>query len=333
VVSTHWLQRRTRYWRRLDELVTRARASGFSALNANELRELGQLYRQVASDLATVREDPGSIRIETHLNLLLARAHNTIYSADRSSATGVAAFLREGFPRAVRAHARHILVAALLFGLAAAVGAALTAQDPDFTVKVVGPEMADTIRRHEMWTHSIVGVKPAASSAIMTNNMTVAFTTFALGITAGLGTVYMLLFNGLLIGVIGMACGLSGMSVALWSFVAPHGVIELPAIFIAGGAGLRLAEGLLFPGTWPRRDSLARAGREAVTLVLGCVPLLVIAGLIEAFVSPTDLPVALKFAMAAAIAVLFAGYLLPRRQPAGGPLRQSANGSTRGSAA
>ena len=314
MVSTHWLQRRTPYWRRLDDLITRVRTWGFGTLSADELRELGQLYRQVASDLATVREDPGSIRIETHLNLLLARAHNTIYSADRSGALGVVAFLRDGFPRAVRAHARHIVLATLLFCLAAAVGAALTRQDPDFTVKVVGPKMADTIRRHEMWTHSIVGVKPYASSAIMTNNMTVAFITFALGITAGLGTIYMLLFNGLLIGVIGMACGLSGMSVSLWSFVAPHGVIELPAIFIAGGAGLRLGEGLLFPGTWPRRDSLARAGREAVTLVLGCVPLLVIAGLIEAFVSPTDLPVALKFSMAGAIAVLFAVYLAPRRR-------------------
>ncbi len=316
MISTHWLQRRTPHWRRLDDIVERVKMHGFRALSADELRELGQLYRQVASDLATVREDPGSVRIETYLNLLLARAHNTIYSADRSSTSGVLDFLREGFPGAVRAHARHCLIAALLFWIAAAVGAALTAQDPDFTGKVLGPEMVETIRRHEMWTHRIVGIKPYASSAIMTNNMTVAFTTFALGITGGLGTIYMMLFNGLMIGVIGMACGVAGMSLSLWSFVAPHGVLELPAIFIAGGAGLRLAQGLLFPGTWPRRDSLAQAGREALALVLGCVPLLVIAGVIEAFVSPTDLPVALKFTVAAAIAVLFGVYLAPRRRRA-----------------
>jgi uncharacterized membrane protein SpoIIM required for sporulation len=160
-----------------------------------------------------------------------------------------------------------------------------------------------------MWTHSIVGIKPLASSAIMTNNMSVGFMTFALGITAGLGTIYMMAFNGLLIGVVGMACFLSGMSLQLWSFVAPHGVLELPAIFIAGGAGLGVAQGLLFPGVLPRRDSLARAGLEAVQLLLGTVPILIVAGLIEAFVSPTSLAVPLKFSMAACLFVLLNAYL------------------------
>jgi uncharacterized membrane protein SpoIIM required for sporulation len=124
-----------------------------------------------------------------------------------------------------------------------------------------------------------------------------------------LGTLYMMAFNGLLIGVIGMACWISGMSLDLWSFVAPHGVLELPAIFIAGGAGLRIAQGLLFPGVLARRDSLARAGYEAVQLLLGTIPILIIAGLIEAFVSPTGLPIPLKFSMAAALFVLLNAYL------------------------
>jgi uncharacterized membrane protein SpoIIM required for sporulation len=169
--------------------------------------------------------------------------------------------------------------------------------------------MVETIDRHEMWTHSIVGIKPLASSAIMTNNMSVSFTTFAFGITAGLGTIYMMAFNGLLIGVIGMACALSGMSLQLWSFVAPHGVLELPAIFIAGAAGFRIAQGLLFPGLLPRRESLARAGLEAVKLILGTIPILIIGGLIEAFVSPTGLPVPLKFSLAGALFALLGAYL------------------------
>ena len=169
--------------------------------------------------------------------------------------------------------------------------------------------MVETIDRHEMWTHSIVGIKPLASSAIMTNNMSVGFTTFALGITGGIGTIYMMAFNGLLMGVIGMACWFSGMSLQLWSFVAPHGVLELPAIFIAGGAGLRIAQGLLFPGILPRRESLSRSGLEAVKLLLGTIPILIIAGLIEAFVSPTAMAMSLKFSMAAALFVLLAVYL------------------------
>ena len=96
-------------------------------------------------------------------------------------------------------------------------GAAMTYENPDFKVKLLGPKMVETIDRHEMWTHSIVGIKPVASSAIMTNNISVGFTTFALGITGGLGTIYMMAFNGLLMGVIGMACWLSGMSLQLSS--------------------------------------------------------------------------------------------------------------------
>jgi uncharacterized membrane protein SpoIIM required for sporulation len=99
------------------------------------------------------------------------------------------------------------------------------------------------------------------------------------------------------------------MSSQLWSFVAPHGVLELPAIFIAGGAGLLLARGLLFPGTLPRRDSVVEAGGRAVRLVLGVIPLLVIAGFIEGYLSPSNFPVPLKFALGAALGAALVLYL------------------------
>jgi uncharacterized membrane protein SpoIIM required for sporulation len=168
----------------------------------------------------------------------------------------------------------------------------------------------DSIERHEMWTHSIVTVKPMASSAILTNNISVALSTFALGITAGIGTVWMMLLNGLMMGVVGVACWHEGMSLALWSFVAAHGVLELPAIFIAGGAGLGVAKGLLFPGSLPRRESLVRAGGRSVRLLLGTIPMLLVAGVVEGFVSPSDLPYQLKFLLAAALATMLALYLL-----------------------
>jgi len=309
VISTHWLDQRRPYWTRLEGLLDQATRDGFAALSRAELQELGLLYRQIATDLSTVREDPGSVRYATYLNQLLARAHHTIYSTERPTATAALTFVRETFPRAFRENAAHCLVAVLLFAGSAAIGAGLTSQNPDFPVKVLGPEMVETIARREMWTHSIVAVKPLASSFIMTNNMSVAFMAFAAGISGGLGTIYLLVFNGLLLGVVGAACAGAGMSVPLWSFVAPHGVLELPAIFIAGGAGLRLGQSLLFPGMLPRRDSLARGAIAAVKLVIGCVPLLVVAGVVEAFVSPTDLPVASKFGMAAALFALLAVYL------------------------
>jgi len=279
------------------------------SLSRSDLQELSLLYRQTAADLAAIREDRSSVHFARYVNQLLVRAHNTIYSGHRASPLAALSFFWDTYPAVFRRLLKHCLLAVLIFAIAGIVGAALTYQNPDFKVKLLGPQMVETIDRHEMWTHSIVGIKPLASSAIMTNNMSVGFTTFALGITAGLGTIYMMAFNGLLIGVIGMACFLSGMSLQLWSFVAPHGVLELPAIFIAGGAGFRIAQGLLFPGVLPRRDSLAKAGLEAVQLILGTIPILIIAGLIEAFVSPTALPIPLKFSMAGALFVLLNVYL------------------------
>jgi uncharacterized membrane protein SpoIIM required for sporulation len=322
VISTRWLDARRPHWMRLEQLLDETSRGGLKSLTRHQLQDLGLLYRQIGSDLAALREDPGSTHFADHVQRLLARAHHTIYSsADRQNPAAAVRFLVETYPRVFRQSLAPCLVSLLIFLGAAAAGAALTYRDPDFKTKVLGPAMVDTIDRREMWTHSIVAIKPIASSQIMTNNMSVALMTFAAGITGGAGTIYMIAFNGLLIGVIGMACALSGMSVPLWSFVAPHGVLEVPAIVIAGGAGLRLGQGLLFPGLRPRRQSVSRAGSEAVRLVLGCIPILVIAGIIEAFVSPTDLAVSLKFAMAAGLFVLLLVYLFstPARPATDGP--------------
>jgi uncharacterized membrane protein SpoIIM required for sporulation len=309
MISTRWLEKRKTYWTRLEQLLDQSAQHGFRSLGRSELQELGLLYRQIAADLAALREDRGSVHFARYLNQLLARAHNIIYSAHKTSPSAILAFFVVTYPRIFRRNLRFVLVALLIFTASAVVGAVLTFQDPDFKLSVLGPKMVQTIEKREMWTHSIVGIKPLASSTIMTNNMSVAFVTFALGITAGLGTTYMLLFNGLLLGVIGMACHVTGMSLELWGFVAPHGVLELPSIFLAGGAGLRIAAGLLFPGYLPRRESLVRGGTEGVQLLLGAIPILVIAGIIEAFVSPTGLATGLKFSMAAALFVLLLAYL------------------------
>jgi uncharacterized membrane protein SpoIIM required for sporulation len=320
VISTRWLEKRKPHWSRLEELLNASSRKGFKSLTRAELQELSLLYRQIAADLAVLREDRGSVNFARYLNQLLARAHNTIYSAHRGSPSAVIDFFARTYPRVFRENLRYTMVAFLIFLAGAAVGSALTYHDPDFKVKILGPEMVATIDRQQMWTHSIVGIKPVASSAIMTNNITVSFMAFASGIT-GVGTIYSMAFNGILIGVIGVACHLSGMSLQLWSFVAPHGVLELPAIFIAGGAGLKLAYSLLFPGFLPRRESLARAGSEAVKLLLGCVPILVIAGTIEAYVSPTELAVKFKFGLAGALFSLLIVYLFwaPAEKPTTDP--------------
>jgi uncharacterized membrane protein SpoIIM required for sporulation len=320
MISTYWLERRKTYWNRLESLLATATKHGVRALHRSELRELGLLYRQSATDLSALREDPGGQQFARYLNQLLGRAHNIIYSARKSSPIGILRFYRYEYPAIFRRLYLYFGAALALFAAGAVLGVVLTAASPEFMHRVLGPHMVDTIERKQMWTHSIVSIKPLASSRIMTNNMSVAFIAFAAGITAGVGSIFLLFFNGLMMGVISAACSMSGMSVSLWSFVAPHGVLELPAIFIAGGAGLRLAHALLFPGVLSRRDSLAIGGNEAVRLLLGSIPMLMIAGVIEAFFSPTDVPAGMKFLFAGALFSLLVIYL------AASPLRPTTAG-------
>jgi uncharacterized membrane protein SpoIIM required for sporulation len=115
--------------------------------------------------------------------------------------------------------------------------------------------------------------------------------------------------NGMLIGVIGAATRQAGMALQLWSFVAAHGALELPAIFISGGAGLEIARGMLFPGLLPRRESLALAGGRAARLMIGIVPMLVVAGIIEGFLSPSGLATPLKFLLSGVLLVALTTYL------------------------
>lgn len=265
------------------------------------------MYRQTASDLAAVREDASNRQLAAYLNQLLGRCHNLIYLGHKPKVSGIVRFYRDSYPRAFRDTLSQTLLAFAIFLVAGIASWVVTAKDPAFAYRLLGPHMMETIEQHKMWTDSIVTVKPLASSGIMTNNLSVSFTTFALGITGGIGTIWMMLVNGLLIGVIGAATWKAGMALQLWSFVAPHGVLELPAIFIAGGAGLEIARGLLFPGMLPRKVSLAQAGGRAAKLVLGTIPLLIVAGLIEGFFSPSGAPVLMKFAIAA---VLFAALLV-----------------------
>jgi uncharacterized membrane protein SpoIIM required for sporulation len=267
------------------------------------------LYRQTAADLSTAREDPASAPLARHLNQLLGRAHNLIYAGRRTSPRGIFHFYARTFPQAFRETLPFTMAAVALFLLGAGGGALLALADPGFERFLLGGEMMDTIDRREMWTHGILAIKPLASSAIMTNNLAVSFAACATGMLAGLGTIYMMVFNGLLIGVIAGACARAGMAVPLWSFIVPHGSLELPAIFIAGGAGLVLARGILAPGNLSRRDALAQAGSAAVRLFLGVLPMLVVAGIIEGFVSPTPASPAIKFIIGGGLFVLLTLYL------------------------
>jgi uncharacterized membrane protein SpoIIM required for sporulation len=311
MVPIRWIEKRRAHWERLEALVQRA-GKGLGALDGRELQELGLLYRQTASDLSVVLEDDSRIQLAAYLNQLLGRSHNLLYLGQLPKASWIVTFYSETYPRVFREALPQTLLATALFLAAALAGWLVTAHDPGFAHRMLGPQMMDTIARREMWTQSVVAMKPVAASGITTNNLAVAFTMFALGIT-GVGTLWLLVVNGLLIGTVGAATWHAGMALTLWSFVAPHGVLELPAIMIAGASGLDLARGLFFPGLLPRRASLAQAGGRAVRLLLGTVPILLAAGIIEGFFSATEAPVTMKFTLAGVLATALAAWLFYSR--------------------
>ena len=318
VLSNLWIHKRRPHWDRLALLLAQAGNGGLGQLSRAELEELALLYRQVAADLSVLRRDATARSYTDHVNELLTRAHHIIYSGRKTSARSLFRFLRDDYPAIFQRQLPFVLASLLISVAWGLFGAALTSARPDFMRHFVGPAMIATMERHEMWTKSVVSMAPTASSYIMTNNLSVSFATFAGGVAFGLGTFFYLYVNGMMLGVIGAACHQYAMSLALWSFVAPHGALELPSILVAGGAGLRLGYSMLFPGSLRWKESVALGGMEATRLVSGIIPLLVLAGLLEGFFSPSHAPVWLKFTVGGLLSSLLLLWLFRPVKPAAG---------------
>ena len=307
MITNLWIEHRKNNWSRLETLLDQAHKGNLKSLTRAELRELGLLYRQAAADLSAVRADPSSRSLEQYLNRLVGRAHNYVYSGHSVSFWSLWNFLAHGYPRLLRRLLPYIWLATAVFLGTFGLGMLIQLLRPDFAAPMLGPAMMDKINHHQMWTDAVLSMKPQAASGIMTNNISVCFLTFAAGITAGLGTLFLLFNNGLQIGTVLACCAQHKMAGSLLAFMVSHGALEIPSIMLAGAAGLRVGTGILFPGQLRRRDSVAKAGAEAVQLVSATIPLLIIAGCFEGFLSPTHAPVAVKCAVGA---VLFTGLLL-----------------------
>lgn len=324
ILSNQWIARRRPHWDRLAYLLAQAQTGGLGELSRNELRELALLHRQVAADLSVLRQDRTAQDHAAYVNRLLARSHHVMYAGRKATPRRLLLYLRDEYPRIFRRNWRYVTASFLISLACGLFGVVVTTARPEFMRHFVGPEMIATMERHQMWTQSIVSVAPMETSHIMTNNLSVSFMMFAGGVSFGVLTLFSLYVNGMMLGVIGAACHQYGMSLALWSFVAAHGALELPSILIAGAAGLRLGHSMLFPGSYRWKDSVARGGIEATRLVSGVIPLLVIAGCLEGFFSPSHAPIWLKFAIGGVLfACLNVWLIRPARTPSG-PLAQRA---------
>jgi len=284
-----WISRRETHWQRLEALLNQVQKRGLPTLSAAEIQELASLYRSVSGDLARAQTHKVGPRLTATLQELTTQGYHQIYQGQKHQEwAAVREFVLWGFPAAVQRNGGYVAIATLLFLLGSLIGWWFSWRDPEFISLMLPDWLIAQVRDEgKLWMGSIIlGSEPVESANIMINNLRVCFTVIAGGVTAGLLTIYILLLNGILIGTAATLVTQHGLAWPFWGFVWPHGAWELPAIFIAGGAGLLIARALVWPGQYRRRDALQRYGQEAVQLLFGVVGLLVGAGVIEAFISP-----------------------------------------------
>jgi uncharacterized membrane protein SpoIIM required for sporulation len=308
------METQQRQWQELARILDKVDRQGLRGLQAEELIDLGRLYRRAAADLARARTaglDPRQIQ---QLNGLVGRAYAHVYTTETRGAGSVAAFFTREFPQSVRRCLPFIGTAFAVFFVASLLGLLATYQNPHAPDALLGPGWGAVVesiaQRHTGTKDWLPGEeRPLASSMIMTNNIYVSILAFTLGIFGCLGTLFLMFHNGLMMGAVAAGVDQRGVGLGFWAFVAPHGSLELPAIFIAGGAGLLLGYALINPGELSRRIALQQAGGEAVKLILGVAAMLVVAGIIEGFFSPALLPESLKFTLAIALEIALVAYL------------------------
>jgi len=278
-----FISERKNVWQRLEELLQLLDRMTLRKLHREEVRELGRIYRRTASDLAIARAESRDPRLINYLNSLVIRAHGRIYRADGDWLPRISGFFTHDFPQTFRRTWRYTATAFAVFIVFTAVAFFGTRHDPDFSEFAGISQIwrAENIETHRHWWERLNQASQIGSSQIFTNNIQVTFYAFALGAVFGLGTLYVLASNGASFGAIIALTYRAGFgNDLLLGFVISHGVIELTCIFIAGGAGLLIGTALLMPGNLSRADALKSRGMDAVRLIVGCIPLLVVAGII-----------------------------------------------------
>jgi uncharacterized membrane protein SpoIIM required for sporulation len=320
MVVHEFIRARKNAWAQLQIFLEKARRLSLARVPLDVFREGSALYRQTVADLAYARMCFPDHPVVRELEQLVGHAHSLLYQAGRAKSRSWTEFWRETWPVRVREAARPILLATGIFWASAILGFFLTARNPVLESFFISPPMREAIASKRLWTESLTRTAPAASSGIAVNNINVSLLTWGLGLTFGIGTVWLLVFNGVMLGAISAACLRAGMLLPLTEFVVAHGSLELPAIWISGGAGLLMAQAMLFPGRYSRRVELRLKGRSSVQIIVGIVPLLLVAGAIEAFVSPSNIPGVTKALLGLSLAVVLIAYIVARGNPRMSPL-------------
>jgi uncharacterized membrane protein SpoIIM required for sporulation len=311
-IQERFITERKGAWQRLEDLLSLLDSSSLRRLHREEVRELGRIYRRTASDLAIARAESRDPRLINYLNSLVIRAHGRIYRADAQAPRRLRNFFARDFPRTFRRTWRYTAAAFSVFLVFGVIGFLGTWRDVEFSelagIPPIWRQMNIETRNH--WWEDLNDANQIGSSSILTNNISVTFLAFAYGALFGIGTLYIMAMNGAQIGAILALTYRAGFGNDLMTFMVGHGVIELSCVFMAGGAGMMIGLAILVPGDLSRADALKARGLEAVRLIAGCAVLLIIAGIIEGFISPAPIHPAFKFGIAALTGIALYSYLL-----------------------
>lgn len=306
-------------WGRLEE----ATAGGSRALGARsgeDVAETVRLYLRASSHLAEVQtryHDPG---LERYLNGLVARAHGAIYGGTAASGRSFFRFFVTRYRAVFRRTLPFITVIAALMIVVLLATDLWVAGSREAQAGLLPPAARQAMR--EAGGAGAAGPDGLASTAltalILQNNVQVSFLAFALGITFGIGTIWVITSNAVFIGLLAGGFQAAGQGWTFWALVLPHGLLELTAICIAGGAGLRMGWAMIEPGDRPRVTALGEEARDAVLLILGVIPAFAVAALIEGFVTGRTEAPGIEVAVGAIVAAAYLALLLfPVRSPSG----------------
>ena len=314
-------------WREFERLVgmldergpIRALRSGLAGREPlpGEAAAFPQLYREICRDLSLAVQRCYSPRLVERLNELALAGHRRLYSRTTAFAAAILAFLLTGFPQRVRADFRPVLVATSLMCLPALVLFGCALRYPELVYSVLPAASVNDFEAMYDPANSVLGGGRSASSDLsmfgyyISNNIGIGFRTFGMGILGGVGTVVVLVYNGLIFGVLSAHMITLGYESSFFGFVVSHAAVELTAIIIAGAGGLKLGYALVAPGRLARGDALRVAASESVQLVYGVIAMLILAACIEAFWSAKAIiPIALKVALGSLLAIGTLGYFL-----------------------
>jgi uncharacterized membrane protein SpoIIM required for sporulation len=273
-------------------------------------------YRNLACDLARARSMGRNSAVVRHLNGIAVRAHGLLYGRmlDLRPQEKVAWVKR--FPLAVRRHLMAVTISALFLFAPAVISYIAVQIHPELGYDLVPTGFLDFQPARRESLHDIPSLaRPVTASSILTNNIQVTLLAFGFGLTAGFGTALLLIFNGVQLGAVAGWMTAKGNSSSLWGWIMPHGGTELLAITLAGGAGFMIARAIIAPGEVRRATALKRIAIPALTIELGVMVMLVFAGLIEGFVSPSSIGFPARIAVLAASMIFWIGYLVTLGRP------------------